>query len=306
MFDLSALTGPGLAGFAGGLSGLGWTPPSVPVPSFGDMMNLNTVFNTTLGPSGLMGVGGAPLSISAMFSGAIGGDSALNQQGRVPVYGTVVDKVPVYNYQSYAFDNKDQSGQCNPVFVCDANADGQITSDDLMQNDQTSCGCHQYQNGWQNIKDRLGYASNDGKICGRQLDEGVKIWYDDNHDGQVGNDELRCPSDYGIVSIDTNKGQITRKNLLGYQCVPHQAVTGYYNFNMYSSNTGIDNQSFTYEPVTAGSALQQALMNGGGYATLGSVADYSGMPNNWGTTGVNGGTGWSYGWTGSGWGNGYG
>lgn len=304
MFDLSFMGGmSGLSGFMGGMSSLGWTPPSVPVGAFGDMMNLNSVFNTTLGPSGLVGMGGAPLSISAGFSGAVGGDAALWQNAMVPTYGITMERTPVYNYESYAWDNQDQSGQCDPVFVCDANDDGEITTDDLVATDETDCPPEEYHDGWENIRERLG-TEESGMIEGEQL-SGVKIWFDDNEDGEIGTDELRLPETYGIVGIDTDNGELIRKNLLGYQCTPRQTVTGYYNLNNYTSNTGIGNMSFTWEPMTAGSALEQSLMGGGSFGSLAGVPNFYGQPNAWGSSGYDGGTGWSSAWAGSGWGNGY-
>lgn len=300
MFDFSAITGPGLSGFAGGLSQLGFTPPDLPTPAFGNALSLNNAFNTTLGPSGLMGTGGAPLSVTAGFSGVIGGDETGYQNAKIPAYGITAQQVPIYTYQNVCFTNADQTGKSGPVFVVDADCDGKITQDDL-QTEDTCENPSSYVDGWQDIRDTLGTD----KIQGSDLDK-VKVWIDTDHDGKIDDCELHSPSEYGIVAIDTCNNTITRKQLVGYQIIPQQTVTGYYNFNTYSTNTGIDTQSFTFEPATAGSAIQSTMAGNADFAQLPPVPNLTGQPNPYSIQGMTGGLGWTYAWNGSGYGNPYG
>lgn len=92
----------------GGVSQLGFAP-QLPTPQFGDFTQLNTMFTTTLGPSGMLGMTGLPATVSGSFSGVMGGDMGGLSQARVPQYRTVYDKVPVYHEdvvkaEDYKFD----------------------------------------------------------------------------------------------------------------------------------------------------------------------------------------------------------
>ncbi len=94
----------GLGGFAGGfpaMSSLGFGQ-SIPTPAFGDYMNLNNMFQISVGPSGLMGMGGLNASVSGAYSGMVGGDLTGLTQARVPQYRTVIDQKPVYAYDIHA------------------------------------------------------------------------------------------------------------------------------------------------------------------------------------------------------------
>lgn len=101
MFDLS-----GIGGFMSGVTGLNWAP-NIPTPSVGDYQNLNWLYNTTFGPQGLQGLPGANASISANYSGYVGGNGSYSINNQTPVYGMTYDKVPVYAYNKH---------QLNPFF----------------------------------------------------------------------------------------------------------------------------------------------------------------------------------------------
>lgn len=353
MFDFLGSLGNFMGGMPS-ISSLGFMPP-VPTPNFGDFMNLNNLFSTALGPAGLMGIGPSnTASVSGQFSGMIGGNMSGLSTGRAPVYRTVYDQVPVYQYNHYKAEDyqfqqgltvdhdvktaQTQTRYIDPVIInfdgngqlgvtgrdnsshvisdqtsaavsvnrqgrridtttttdhrwvthenwdnkidFDVNGDGHTdrtewlksgTKDAFLVYDKgdgtvdgttlmNTTGLHgeqnMYKDGWDKAR-ALADKNGDGILQGDEL-KNLKVWNDANGDGKVDPGELQSLADKGVVSIDTNTGDVVTKQLTGYRSVPRQELSGYYELNAYVS-TGGSNVGLNFIPVSTGSTVSNTL-----------------------------------------------
>jgi hypothetical protein len=223
-------------GYTNPLSGASNATQSVSAaqfPTFGDYTSLSQFYQTSLGPSGIPGYGpqGSNITIAGGFGGVLGGDMGGFTTSSTPQYQTVVNQQPIYQPFNTQIDT------CAGLIGMPC---------------QGQPG--QYNTNWQQI-----VAANDPNNTGQMSGSAINnLVYIDPSTGQA------TPlSQFGVTSV-SDTGCVQGQQLVGYQPVVSEQLTGYIDMTAYASNTG-SNISINFVPASAGQALQQA------YAGYGNI-----------------------------------
>jgi len=102
-----------------------------------------------------------------------------------------------------------KSGSKDGILVMDADNNGKITGNELMNKAGLQGNVNAFTDGWQKAR-AYGDKNNDGKISGDELKK-FSVWIDANGDGVTDPGELKTMAQLGITEINTYEGNFTRK-----------------------------------------------------------------------------------------------
>ncbi len=117
-----------------------------------------------------------------------------------------------------------KKGARDGFLVYDANHDGKITGNELMNESSLSGKKGVYKNGWEKAL-AIGDRNHDGKLTGDEL-KGFAVWNDRSGDGITNKGELKSLDELGIIEINAKEGSFTRRKEVGYV----DTFSGYHNY----------------------------------------------------------------------------
>lgn len=107
-----------------------------------------------------------------------------------------------------------KKGSQDGFLVYDANQDGKITGNELMNEGGLDGKANAYKNGWEKAL-ALGDKNRDGVLRGDEL-KGFSVWQDADGDGVTDAGELKTLAELGITEINAREGSFTRRKEVGY------------------------------------------------------------------------------------------
>ena len=141
----------------------------------------------------------------------------LNGDGKLDVTGRGGSKI---NYDVNGDGITDRTewmkkGSQDGLLAYDANHDGKITGNELMNETSIDGKQNTYKSGWDKML-ALGDKNKDGKLTGDEL-KGFSVWTDKDGDGITDAGELQSAAKTGLVEIDSKEGSFTRRRQVAHE-----------------------------------------------------------------------------------------